>query len=100
MAHSYLAVTGNTMPATEEYCRIVTERISDVIAMTDSEGLISWITPSVEPVSSYKPEERVGRPVTDHVDPEDRQRMLGDMQELARGRTLAPTEYRFQHKNG
>ena len=55
----------------EEHFRALIENSSDIIQIVDSEGVIRYVSPSVQQVLGYKPEELIGRPSVDVVHPDD-----------------------------
>lgn len=59
------------LEASEARYRMLAEHVSDVV-MTVESGAITWISPSVERVLGWRPEELVGRAVVDLIDREDR----------------------------
>jgi len=83
-----------------EYFRIVTAGITDVLVIADAEGRISYITPSVETVLGFSPDERFGRNVAELLHPDDRFRFTAGMRALIEGQTVDADEFRFRHKEG
>ncbi|HOP62625.1 MAG TPA: PAS domain S-box protein [Spirochaetota bacterium] len=59
-----------TRNSEENYRRLV-EDINDIIFSIDSDGYITYISPRVEPVSGYKPDEIIGHHFTDFTDGDD-----------------------------
>jgi PAS domain S-box-containing protein len=55
----------------ERRFRALVQNSSDVITVVDAEGIIRYVSPAVERVMGYRPEELVGKSVFDHVHPED-----------------------------
>jgi PAS domain S-box-containing protein len=58
--------------ASEEKYRELVENLSDVIYAVDSQGRITYISPSSEAVSGYAPVEVAGRLISDFLHEEDR----------------------------
>ncbi len=58
--------------ASEEKYRELVENLSDVIYAVDPNGLIKYISPSVQALSGYAPREVAGRPLTEFLHEEDR----------------------------
>ena len=54
--------------ASEERFRSITEQTSDVIALTDNAGVITYVSPSCKQVFAAEPEEMVGRRFTEFLD--------------------------------
>ncbi|MBI2262305.1 MAG: PAS domain S-box protein [Caulobacterales bacterium] len=55
----------------ERRYRLLASRVTDIIVTYGVDGLVTYVSPSVEAVSGYPPEALVGRPVTDLIHPED-----------------------------
>lgn len=66
----------------EKKYRKIFENIQDIFYQTDANGIITTISPSIERFSGYKPEELIGRPVTEaYAVPEDREKILKEIYE-------------------
>ena len=81
---------------TEERWRAMTDNASDVIAVVDETGIITYVSPSLEkmlglPVSSY-----IGRNIFERVHPDDAARMQPRLLQPAR----RPLKFRGLHVNG
>ena len=57
----------------EEKYRLLAENSADVIWMTDAKGIYSYISPAVEKLYGYKPEEAIGLSMMMAVPPEQRE---------------------------
>ncbi len=55
----------------EQRHRLLADRATDIIITYGVNGLVSYVSPSIERVSGHLPHEVVGRPVTDLIHPED-----------------------------
>ncbi|HXH91317.1 MAG TPA: PAS domain S-box protein, partial [Thermoanaerobaculia bacterium] len=86
----------------EEYFRALTENVSDVIAILDTEGRITYVSPSAERVLRYSTEELIGSSHFALVHPDDRDRVIASFQRLvAAGRNPVSCEpYRLRRKDG
>lgn len=75
------------------------ENLNDVVYTTDLNGVVTYISPSVESVAGYKPSEIIGRPFIDFVYEED---LLGRSRRFlsALSGSKEQTEYRYVTKNG
>src|SRR5256885_15112872 len=94
--------TGN-MPAigqSELSFQTLIEHSVDAIALVDSRGKVLYLSPSIERLSGYTPEELVGQIAFEFVHPDDQSSTMaalgGVLQES--GTTLL-VEYRLQHKD-
>jgi len=84
----------------EKYKTII-ENLSEIIQIVDSEGVISYVSPSVQRILGYKPEEVIGRPSVDFVHPDDLQKVSLGFEEAYK-KPDKPTKVacRCKHKNG
>jgi len=86
----------------EEKYRLHFESISDVIYSIDSGFRVLRVSPSVERVLGYKPEELVGRPFQELniLTPESLERAFSDSMHVFSGERVVSTEYEFIAKDG
>jgi PAS domain S-box-containing protein len=91
------------LAASEARHRLFADNVTDLIMLSDRDGRLTYISPSVARVTGYPPEILVGRMIRDLVHPEDWPAMervgallyAGEIDEDA-----AITEYRARHKDG
>lgn len=83
----------------EEKFRQLVENIDDIIYSTDKNGVLTYISPRVEKVLGYRPEEIIGQPYTKFLANEDLQCIEGKFQKVIEG-VLEPSEYRLISKSG
>lgn len=87
--------------ASEERFRLLIEYASDIIAVVDARGLVRYISPAVERVLGYRPEELVGQNAFDFLHRDDAQATAAA---LARAMTdpaaVAHVEHRLRHRDG
>lgn len=88
------------MAESERRFRILAEAASDVVYEVDRDGTILWVSPSVERVLGWKPEDWLGRPSSEMVAPEDLQRMTEHSDAVATGAEPARIECRYLTVNG
>ncbi len=60
-----------TLQENEKRFRALIENSSDIIQVIDSEGVIRYVSPSIQRILGYRPEELIGRPSVDFVHPDD-----------------------------
>jgi two-component system, cell cycle sensor histidine kinase and response regulator CckA len=84
----------------EEYFRALTDHLSDVIAIINSDGVLTYVSPSVERVLGHPPEDLLARTGWANVHPSDAERFSAAVSALARHGKFEPSEYRFQHRGG
>ncbi len=79
--------------------RDLVEQINDVIFTTDIHGNFIYISPTIESLSGYKPEEMIGHPLAEFLDPEYVPNVKEQFQKVISGK-LEPFEYRVKIKSG
>ena len=85
----------------EERYRSLVQHTSDTITVLDASGTIIYVSPAVERMTGYKPEERVGTNAFDSVHPDDRERASGIFTEILKTPGIhLPLEFRVQHRDG
>jgi diguanylate cyclase (GGDEF)-like protein/PAS domain S-box-containing protein len=85
----------------EERFRSLVQYASDIITILEADGTVRYISPAVERVMGYKPEEQKGTTAFDSVHPDDRERALATFAEaLKRAGLHPPLEFRVPHKDG
>jgi PAS domain S-box-containing protein len=90
-----LSITGNTignaiarhsieveLRESEKKYRTIFENVQDIFYRADNKGIVTEISPSIERYSGFKPEEMIGKMVTDfYADPSERMKLLQLLQE-------------------
>jgi len=87
----------------EEKYRLSFENVADVIYMIDTNLNILSLSPSVERILGYKPQDFIGRPATDLAiifTPESFEQAIADASLILKGETIAATIYQFITKDG
>jgi len=85
----------------EAYFRSLIENASDLITIVDTEGVVLYLSPSVERMLGYPRDEVMGTRAFDYVHPEDSNGAIRLLKMGARGnRTEAPSVLRIRHKDG
>ena len=88
-----------TLKKSEERFRQLVENINDAIYEISSEAIIKYVSPSIEKVVGYKPEELIGRNFFDFMYPDDIPILLNALQNLG-NLDYSHLEYRYIAKNG
>src|SRR5215204_2961748 len=85
----------------EERFRSLVQNTSDIITILEADGTVRYISPAVERVMGYKPEEQIGTNAFGAVHPDDRERALDTFAEVLKRPGLhPPLEFRVPHKDG
>ncbi|MGV7929763.1 MAG: PAS domain S-box protein [Spirochaetota bacterium] len=83
----------------EEKYRSLVENISDVIFTLDNEGRFTYVSPVIERISGYRPEDFIGSPFHEFIHPDDLPALLSNRRKVLEGYS-APAEYRVVNKDG
>jgi PAS domain S-box-containing protein len=83
----------------EERQRIF-ETSQDLILVTDSFGHFVQVSPSVEQILGYRPEEMIGHSAVDFIHPDDLESTRQEMRSARRGLQVRNFEARYPHKDG
>jgi PAS domain S-box-containing protein len=83
----------------EEKYRHLVENISDVIYASNEDGVITYISPTVEPLSGYQPAEIIGRHFSEFIHPADLTIVTTMYERVASGQN-GPAEYRVLTASG
>lgn len=95
-----LKKTEEALRRSEAYYRSLIENTSDIITVIDSEGLVSFASPSVERVLGYSPGELNNRQVWELIHPEDLSKFTEVHDFLMRHPdTISPVEARFRGRD-
>jgi PAS domain S-box-containing protein len=85
----------------EERFRALVQNSSDIITVIASDGTIRYVSPAVERVTGYHPEELVGKNVYDYVSPHNLEEAHNIFAQLwARPGIHPPFEFDVPHKDG
>jgi len=60
-----------TIEKSEKRFRALIESSSDIIQIVDSDGILTYVSPSVQRILGYSPEELIGKPSVEIVHPDD-----------------------------
>jgi diguanylate cyclase (GGDEF)-like protein/PAS domain S-box-containing protein len=85
----------------EERFRSLVKHTSDIITILEADGTIRYVSPAVERVVGYKPEEQIGTNAFGSVHPADREQASNTFAEVLKRPGLhPPLEFRVPHKDG
>jgi len=97
-----LEETEKKLRLSEKKYRIIVENTSDVIMLNNSDGIITYVSPSCERLFGYKADELVGKAPwkLNIMHPDDVRRVAMYHREAMEGSCEKPVEYRIITKNG
>jgi PAS domain S-box-containing protein len=85
----------------EKRFRSLVQNASDVIMILETDGTVRYVSPAVERVTGYHPEEQIGTSAFDQVHADDREQALRIFAEVLKNPGLhPPVEFRVSHKDG
>ncbi len=86
----------------EERFRALIQNALDIIMVTDADGTIRYMSPSVERMLGYRPEEMLGTNTADYVHPDDLEKGFKELAEALAKPGVHPVavETRVRHKDG
>jgi PAS domain S-box-containing protein len=76
------------------------ETTLDLILVVNRQGDIVQVSPSVEAILGYRPDELVGRGAGGYLYPEDLERTRNEMRQARRGKAMRHFETRYVHRDG
>jgi diguanylate cyclase (GGDEF)-like protein/PAS domain S-box-containing protein len=80
--------------------RLLAEHSTDVIARYTPDGVCTWISPSVESVSGYRPEELIGIKLVDLFPPEETSLLAESTERIDGGTEKFTTTFAVPHRDG
>jgi len=80
--------------------RQITNSIRDVVLLLDPRGTVQYVTPSVQLMLGFRPEELMGQRVSTLVSPQDWGRLRREGLRAVRSRGAYRLEYECRHKEG
>ena len=83
----------------KEKYRDLVENIHEVIFTVNKTGLLTYVSPAVEPMLGYSPSEIIGKPIQGVIYQEDLQFVMSRFQNALSG-IIKPSEYRVYKKSG
>jgi len=90
-----------SLQESERYFRALLENSSDIVQVVDSAGVIRYVSPSVQRILGYRPEELIGTLSVAVVHPDDLPKVALGFEEALRNPGLPViTECRCKHKDG
>lgn len=84
----------------ERRYRLLAENASDVISVYGMDGVFNYLSPSVEPLLGYRPDELVGRSPYDFICADDHERVAAAFAEHLASADSMTIEYRANAKDG
>ncbi len=81
--------------------RSLLKNVLDIVAILDADGTLRYVSPAIETMLGYRPEEVTGTAVFHYVHPEDLEKALEALAEtLVRTGVLPPLEFRARRADG
>jgi PAS domain S-box-containing protein len=84
----------------EERYRDLVEKVGDVIYALNAEGVVTYVSPAIDSLLGFSPDQIVGQPFRQFVLPDDMERATASFQKMASGSAPGPIEYRLVTATG
>jgi PAS domain S-box-containing protein len=98
---SDLEHTEESLRERDIHLRLITENMVDMIFQTDPQINFEYLSPSIERVFGYSPDDLIGEPAVNYVHPDDIEPILNKAREARLNRKpIITVRYRFKHSNG
>ena len=92
---------GEALRQSEEHFRSLVQNASDIIAVLEADGTIRYVSPAVERVLGYRPEELIGKKAFGYVYPDDVDDAADTLSQIVSKAGVQPSyESRVPHKDG
>jgi PAS domain S-box-containing protein len=96
-----LALTNERVRDSEGRYRLLAENINDLVCLHDPTGTLLYLSPSVERLLGFRPEDLIGTSPCELIHPDDLPRLRDEAHAyLVRGDTSLVAEYRVRRKSG
>jgi len=84
------------------FLSLLVQNSSDVITVVDADGALRYVSPSVEWLLGYEPEEFLGMSPQDLLHPNDFERAMDRWREISSKPGMGPAylDFRYRHKDG
>ncbi len=90
-----------SLKESEERFRTIAEQVSDVLFVADGNGAIRFISPSVEKVFGYRPDEMQGAVVVEYLEEPERARAFENLSKIiAEGTISQDVQYMMRRRDG
>ncbi|MGE5658130.1 MAG: PAS domain-containing protein [Actinomycetota bacterium] len=100
-AQSHHRIATQALTKSEARLQAILQHSSDIITIVEADGQIRYVSPAVERILGYKPQDRIGKFHGELLHPDDVAAwQLYFAKLLETSGTLPPIEYRKCHKNG
>ncbi len=99
-AHTLARKMTNELRESEEQLRAITDNVSDVVTVCNTEGIVTYMSPQSHKVLGYKPEELVGKTVFELVFLDDLPEVMQTYQDKLKAAVSGKAEYRAVAKDG
>lgn len=98
--YTYRKQIEQKLRTSEENLRLIAENMVDMVSLVNLRGSRLYVSPAHTRILGYKPEELIGKPVTNFVHAEDLDRVNAAIERTRQTRTMERVEYRCKHSDG
>ncbi|MFQ3597556.1 MAG: PAS domain S-box protein [Chloroherpetonaceae bacterium] len=84
----------------ERRFRLLIQNASDITAIADAQGRLTYVSPSAEPLLGNTPESLIGKSIFNRIHPDDAEKARSAFHTILNEVHSLRIECRYQHKNG
>ena len=96
-----LRVAQRSLRESEVRFRSLVQHASDVVAVLGPDGTARYVSPAIQHVLGYRPEDLIGTSVFDRIHPDDLPHARAQLTEIVLGRgAMPPTQFRYRRADG
>ncbi|MFN2374669.1 MAG: response regulator [Cyclonatronaceae bacterium] len=92
--------TETALRTSEALMRQITDNMNDIVLVTDNDGILTYITPSVTTSLGLEPRECIGQPLSRYFDKSDKDKIEETVAVISRTGFSGSSEFNLTHKNG
>ncbi|HEY7136045.1 MAG TPA: EAL domain-containing protein [Acidimicrobiia bacterium] len=92
--------TTESLRASQAWFEAIVQNATDIVFVVDEAGTVRYVSPSYERILGFAPSHGMGRPITDLVHPDDRERAALAFLEFVEGNNLEPLRARTMRADG
>ncbi|ADE35962.1 PAS domain S-box protein [Methanohalophilus mahii] len=89
----------NELRQSKQKYQSLVENLNEIVYTLDQNATVTYVTPNIENISGYKPEEVIGKNFVEFVHPDDIRGRMEQFRKVLSG-IDEPSEYRFLTKSG
>ena len=92
--------TESALRTSEALMRQITDNMNDIVLVTDNDGIVTYITPSVTTSLGLEPRECIGQPLSRFFEHRDKEKIEESVAVISKTGISGSSEFNLTHKNG